>query len=273
MLSALPGAAVTSVKLEGALHEFTTIPHMREEVNEFFLNLKGLRLRPHVQREGRLRIEVEGQGIVTAGDVMASSDFEVVNPEHYLATLDSKDAKLSVELKIEQGVGFRVAKHDRNQIIGEIAIDAIFTPIRRANFKVEPKRVGDRTDLESLIIETWTDGSLKPIEAVNKAAEMLSKEFLLISSFGRSSSTQDPSPIAGIAPEVYNLRIEDLGLSARTVNSLRRAGMERVADVLNVPSEKLAQIRNFGKKSLTELTEKLVSIKAVPGPKGEEDEE
>ncbi len=273
LLNALSGVAITSVKIDGVLHEFSTIPNVREEVNELMLNIKGIRLRSNVDREGRLRIETEGQGVIKAGDLMASADFEVVNPEHYLATLDSNDAKLSVELKVEHGIGYRVARHDRNQIIGDMSLDALFTPVTKANFKVEPKRIGERADLESLVVEVWTDGSISPSDAFQKAATMLSEKFHLFSTFGKETTSTERSVASTVAPDIYNKRIDSLSLSARTFNSLRRANIERVGQILEIPDDKLLQLRNFGQKSLTELTAKLVEIGAIPDPDKDKEED
>ena len=162
LLNSLPGTAVTWVKVVGALHEYSTIPHMREEVVEFLLNVKGIRIRSLSERPGRLRLEVDGEGEVRAGDIMATADFEIVNPEHHLATLDNADARLSVEFNVEQGVGYEPASQDEGLPIGVLPVDAIFTPVRKANFSVESTRVGQRSDLERLIVEVWTDRTITP---------------------------------------------------------------------------------------------------------------
>jgi DNA-directed RNA polymerase subunit alpha len=266
LYSALPGTAVTWVKIDGVLHEYGTIPHVKEEVAEFLLNVKGIRLRSQVDRTGKLRLEVSGAGEVSAGDIMASSDFEVVNPELHLATLDSAKAKLSVELNVERGTGYRVAAHGNGLPIGVLPVDAIFSPIRKVNYRVEPTRVGQRTDFERLTLEVWTDGTLTPVESVKQAANLLVKHFFLFTSVQAAGGEGgDATPIAlRISPEQYNIPVEKLELSSRTLNCLKRAGIDKVGQVLEMKKTELLQIRNFGEKSLSELYGRLASMNLLP---------
>ncbi len=256
LLNGLPGTAVTWVKIEGVQHEYTTVPHMREEVTEFLMNVKGLRLRSLADRPGRLRVEVDGEGEVRAGDVMATADFEVVNPEHHLATLDAASARLSAEFNIEQGTGYVPATHDEGLPIGVLPVDAVFTPVRKANFRVENTRIGQRTDLERLVIEVWTDRTITPLEAVQAASNQLVEKFYLFSSLDKEP-LEAPGPGPVIDPVISNTLVETLSLSARTLNCLKRAGINRVGEVLRMPKSDLLKIRNFGQKSLEELYEKL----------------
>lgn len=258
LLGSLPGTAITWVKIEGVQHEYSTVAHMREEVTEFLLNVKGVRLRSLANRPGRLRLEVDGEGEVRAGDVMATADFEIVNPEHHLATLDSPAARLSVEFNVEQGTGYVPAQHDEGLPIGVLPVDAAYTPVRKANFRVENTRIGQRTDLECLVIEVWTDRTITPLEAVQAAANQLMEKFYLFSSLDKEP-TEATSPAAGlgISPEAYNTLVETLSLSARTLNCLKRAGINRVGEILSMPKADLLKIRNFGQKSLEELYAKL----------------
>jgi len=265
LLGSLPGTAITWVKIDGAQHEYTTVPHMREEVTEFLLNVKGVRLRSLASRPGRLRLEVDGEGEVRAGDVMATADFEIVNPEHHLASLDSASARLSVELNVEQGTGYVPASHDEGMPIGVLPVDAVFTPVRKVNFKVENTRIGQRTDLEKLVIEVWTDRSISPLEALQAAAAQLMEKFYLFSSLDKEP-TEPSSPYKdlNISPEVYNTLVETLNLSARTLNCLKRAGINRVGEVLSMPKAELLKIRNFGQKSLEELYSRLAEKGYMP---------
>ena len=265
LLSSLEGTAVTWAKIDGILHEYSTVEHMREEVGEFLLNVKAIRLRSLVDRPGRLRLEVDGEGEIRAGDVMATADFEIVNPELHLATLDSPEARLSVEFNVEQGIGYVPASHEEGLPIGVLPIDAAFTPVRKANFAVETTRIGQRSDLERLVVEVWTDGTISPIEAVQAAAGQLMQRFYLFSMVDKETPEEGgPAAGIGISPEVYNTLVETLDLSARTLNCLKRASINRVGEVLSMPKSELLKIRNFGQKSFEELYEKLAEKDYLP---------
>ena len=256
LLSSLPGTAISWVKIDGVLHECSTIPHVKEEVTELLMNVKSMRLRSLADRPGRLRLEVDGEGEVKAGDVMASSDFEIVNPELHLLSLDSSQARVSIEMNVEQGTGYVPAAHETGLPIGVLPVDAVFTPVRKAGFKVEATRVGQQTDLERLIIEVWTDATLSPLEAVQAAATQLQDRFYLFANLSERRGDDDPI-IDTIESEVANTPVETLDLSARTLNCLKRAGIHRVGEVLKMPRRDLLKIRNFGQKSLDELYERL----------------
>lgn len=256
LLSSLPGTAVTWVKIDGVLHEYSTMPHVKEEVTELLMNIKSMRLRSLADRPGRLRLEVDGEGEVKAGDVMASSDFEIVNPELHLLSMDSAEARVSIEMNVEQGTGYVPAAHETGLPIGVLPVDAVFTPVRKAGFKVEATRVGQKTDLERLVIEIWTDATLTPLEAVHRAAAQLNDRFFMFANL--SESRGDDERIADTPDsETYNTPVESLDLSARTLNCLKRAGIHRVGEVLEMPKRDLLRIRNFGQKSLDELYERL----------------
>ena len=256
LLSSLPGTAVTWVKIDGIQHEYSTMPHVKEEVMELLMNIKSMRLRSLADRPGRLRLEVDGEGEVKAGDVMASSDFEIVNPELHLLSLDSAEARVSIEMNVEQGTGYIPAAHETGLPIGVLPVDAVYTPVRKAGFKVESTRVGQRTDLERLVIEVWTDATLTPMEAIRKAAAQLNDRFLLFANLevGRKD---DDSIITPAESSQALTPVESLDLSARTLNCLKRAGVHRVGEVLKMPKRDLLRIRNFGQKSLDELYERL----------------
>ena len=265
LYGSLTGTAVTWIKVEGVLHEYATIPHMKEEVSEFLLNVKGIRLRSETDRPGKLRLEVAGEGEVCAADIMASSNFEVVNPELHLATLDAPEAKLAVEFNVEQGVGYKEATSGSDQSIGTLPVDAVFTPIRNVNYRVEPTRVGQRTDYERLVVEIWTDGTVEPIEALRQSGEILMNKFFLFAKVQMDSSEAgSPVLIPSISPEKYNIVVEKLELSSRTLNCLKRAGIDKVGEVLEKSKEELIAIRNFGEKSYTELFDQLRAMDLLP---------
>ena len=266
LYSSLLGTAVTWVKIESVLHEYATINHVKEEVSEFLLNVKEIRLRSEVDRPGKLRLEVSGEGEVSAGDIMASSDFEVVNPELHLATLDSPDAKLSVEFNVERGKGYVVAPERDGQSIGVLPVDAVFTPIKKVNYTVEPTRVGQRTDFERLVLEIWTDGSITPIESLRQAANVLVAQFFLFANVKKESDDPSISPPVAlrIPAEQYNIQVEKLDLSSRTLNCLKRAGINKVGEVLEMSKPELLRIRNFGEKSYHELFDRLREMDLLP---------
>jgi DNA-directed RNA polymerase subunit alpha len=254
LLNSLPGAAITWAKIDGVLHEYSTLPGMREEVGEFLLNLKGLRIRPLADRPGRLRLEIDGEGEVRGGDMLNTADFEIVNPGHHLATLDSPKARLSVEMNVEQGTGYRATEPDDGLPIGTLAIDAVFTPIRKANFTVESTRVASRDDMERLTVEVWTDRTLTPAEALQGAARRLIDRLHKFVTLNERPA-EEPSELNphDLTAEQFNRMIETLGLSARTLNCLRRYGLKRVGEVAAMRQEELLKIRGFGKSSLNEL--------------------
>lgn len=269
LLSSLPGAAVTWVRIDGVQHEFSDIPHMKEDTIEFLLNVKALRLRPLISKAGKLTLEVSGEGQVLAGDIQPSADFEVANPELHLATLDSPEAKLVVEFNVEQGKGYERAEQRKGDglPIGVIPVDAIFTPIRRVNYAVEPTRVGQETTYERLILEVWTDGTTAPMEAVSQAAKILIEQFQLFYDL-----TRFPQPVGEQRPhlpiplEQYNLPIEQLALSVRTLNCLKRAGITKVGELVEKGERELLTIRNFGQKALDEVQEQLGALGLTPEP-------
>lgn len=263
LLSSIEGAAITWVKIAGVPHEYAPLPGMREDVHELLLNLKGVRIKPLADRPGRLRIEVDGEGEVRAGDIMSSSYFKVVNPGHHLATLDTWDARLSIEMNVEQGVGYREASEDDLLAAGVLPVDAVFSPVRKANFTVENMRTGDR-EMERLTLEVWTDGTVSPFEALQEASNDLMRVLYSVVNPVQEDEIFDVA-CRSVPPEVYNIRVEELGLSARTSNSLRRAGVNRVGEVLSMPDSDLLKIRNFGVTSLAELRSRLEELRIVTG--------
>lgn len=263
LLSSLEGAAITWVKIEGIQHEFSSIPHVKEDTTEFLLNVKEIRLRALSDRPGELTLEVAGEGSVSAGDIQVPPDFEIVNPELHLLTLDSADAEVSVEFNVEHGKGYKPVGHDEGVPLGVIPVDAIFTPVRKVSYDVEPLRIGQETNYDRLILEVWTDRTISPMEALSKSAETLIKYLSFFSDLTRiSKGVADRKPLAGLAipAEQYNIPIDDLNLSVRTRNCLKRANITKVGEVLEMSEEDLLTIRNFGQKSLQELRERLAEL-------------
>ena len=266
LLTSIPGTAVTWVKIEGILHEFSTIAHMKEDVAEFLVSVKAIRLKSLVERPGKLRLEIAREGAVTAGDISVPSDFEIVNPELHLATMESSEGQLSVEFNVEQGKGYVTAGHTEGLPIGVLPVDAIFSPVRKVNYIVESTRVGQITNYERLVMDVWTDGSVNPVDAVKKGAELLMEQFFLFANADKAGegTAERPSFTATIPMEQYNTPIEKLDLSSRTLNCLKRSSFNKVGQVLEIEDADLLKIRNFGTKSLNELKEKLKELGFLP---------
>jgi len=271
LLSSLPGAAVTWVWIEGVQHEFSTIPHVKEDVIEFLLNVKAVRFRHSVQRSGRARLEVQGEGKVCAGDIQAPAGFEIANPELHLATLDTAEAKLIVEFNIEVGRGYIPAKSGDNLPAGVIPIDAIFSPVRRAIFSVEPSSAREGSTLEKLTLEIWTDGTLSPLEALTQSAAVLVEQFNCFRELVKAAVEEGAEVVwqRVIPPEQYLMPLDQLPLSTHTYNSLRRAGVTTVGQVLEKGIDKLTSLPGFGTKSREEVQAALekLGIPMVTEPK------
>ena len=262
LLSSVEGTAITWIKVDGVLHEYSSIPHMKEEVIEFLLNVKGIRIRSVTERPGKMRLEITGEGRVCAGDIATSADFEIVNPELHLATLDSDDATLSVEFNVDHGKGYQpITQGDAlsSPLMGVLPLDAVFNPVKKVNYSVERTRVGHVTDYERLLMEIWTDGTITPVEALKKSAEVLVTHFFLFGNLGSEARPRSDRPSIMISPDVYQTPIEKLELSPRTLNCLKRAHISKVGQVLEMSNNELLKIRNFGEKSLQEMLSKLSS--------------
>ena len=256
LMSSVPGAAVTWIRIDGVLHEYSTLPHLKEEVMEVIQRVKTIRLRAHTDRPGRLRLEARGPGEVYAGDIVAPADFEIVNPDLHLATLDSDEGTLNMEFNVERGTGYVPAQQAVGYSIGTLPVDAIFSPVRKVNFAVEHTRVGQVTDYERLVLEVWTDKTISPLDAVHTAAKVLMDHSALLIGAGVDTGGES-GPGAVIPAEIYNITVEKLELSSRTLNCLKRAGVNKVGEVLERTAEELLKIRNFGEKSLEELRARL----------------
>jgi len=262
LLGYLPGAAVTRVQIEGIQHEFSTIPHVKEDTIEFLLNVKALRLKPLSGQPGKLTLEVEGEGQVCAADIKPSTDFEIVNPELYLATLDSPEARLYVEFDVELGKGYMGAESSDDLPVGAIPVDAIFSPIRKVNFTIEPTHVGRETSLERLCLEVWTDGTISSEDAISHGARILVEQLSPFVDYVKVSQMKAEEQLArlSIPDEQYNMPVEQLNLSVRTMNCLRRGGIATVGELISKGERELLSLRNFGQKSKRELEERLKAL-------------
>jgi len=262
LLGYLPGAAVTMVKIDGILHEFSPIPHVKEDAVEFLLNVKALRLKSVSGQPGELILEVEGEGRVCAADIRPSADFEVVNPELYLATLDSPEARLYTEFTVELGEGYRQAEASDSLPVGTIPLDAMFTPIRKVDFSIEPIHVGQETRRERLCLEVWTDGTISPVDAISHSASILVEQLSPFVNYATVSQMKAEEQLIRLAipDEKYNMPVEQMDLSVRTMNCLRRAGIATVGEIISKGENELLSLRNFGQKSREEIEERLVGL-------------
>ncbi|MFC1988704.1 DNA-directed RNA polymerase subunit alpha [Chloroflexota bacterium] len=277
LLGQLQGAAVTRVRIEGIQHEFSTIPHVKEDATEFLLNIKALRLKSLSGQPGKLILEMEGEGRVHASDINPSSDFEITNPDLYLATLDSPEAKLYAEFDVDLSKGYQEAESSDNLVLGVIPVDAIFSPIRKINFSVEPIFIGQETSRERLYLEVWTDGTISPADAISQAAEILTEQLYPFVDSNQLSQVESEKESGGpsISEELYNMPVEQLNLSVRTMNCLRRGGIATVGELASKKEKELIALRNFGQKSNHEIKDRLeaLGLSLISEDNGDEDEE
>ncbi len=260
LLSSLRGAAVTSVRVSGVHHEFSEIPHVREDMTALILNVKQLRLKLHQNESARLRVEVKGEGIITAGDLEAPPHVEIINPDLHLFTADSVEAELDMELVAQVGRGYSPAEERGKLPIGEIPVDAIFSPVRKANYVVERARIGQTTDYDRLVLEIYTDGTILPHDALSESAKILVQHFSLVAGVTEVEVPVEIETEGGIPSKVYETPIEELELTVRAYNCLKRAGITQVGEILEKlkkGQDEILAIRNFGQKSLDELMERL----------------
>ena len=263
LLSSLPGSAITSVKIEGVVHEFSTIPNVVEDVPEIILNLKNVRLKTFDNEEKMIRIDFKGEGEVTAADIITDSSVEILNPDLHIATV-SEGGSLKIDMTVERGRGYNGAAKNKkpNQDIAVLPIDSIFTPVKKVNYSVENTRVGQMVDFDKLIIEVWTDGSLKADEALSLSAKVMTGHLDIF--IDLSEATKNTQVMVekeeSKKEKVLEMSIEDLELSVRSFNCLKRAGISTVEDLANKSEEDMMKVRNLGKKSLDEVTNKLRSL-------------
>ncbi|QER41488.1 DNA-directed RNA polymerase subunit alpha [Thermodesulfobacterium sp. TA1] len=255
LLSSIPGYSITEVKLEGAPHEFTSLPGVVEDVTEIILNLKTVRFKLKEDGPFYFRIEKVGEGEVKAGDIQVGDKGEIVNPEAHIATL-TKDGKLFMEIKVEKGRGYAPAEYNKNNEIGVILVDGLFSPITKVNFNVTQARVGKSSDYDSLVLEIYTDGTIDPKEALIRSAKILVEQFMVF--LGEEKIGLEPAPVEAITTQnVLNLPIEELDLSGRAYNCLKAANINYVGQLVQKTESELLKLRSFGKKSLDEIVEKL----------------
>ncbi|HEX3464162.1 MAG TPA: DNA-directed RNA polymerase subunit alpha [Candidatus Elarobacter sp.] len=254
LLSSIPGAAVTYVKIDGVLHEFSTINGVVEDTVDLLLNLKGLPIKLNTEDPKVLSLTVSGSKEVTAGDIAPDADVEILQPNYHIATLSKKDAKLSMEIGVEKSRGYVTSDKQRNieHMIGLIPMDSIFSPIRKVNFTVDDTRVGQSVDFDRLTLEIETNGSITPDDALSEAAQILTEELRLFIGF----STEE-KPVATAPASEWDVPVETLNLSVRSFNCLKRAGISKVSELLDMTEDEIIKMRNFGKKSLDEIKQVL----------------
>lgn len=264
LLSSLPGAAVTSIKIDGVLHEFSTIPGVVEDVTEIILNVKGLAIKHHGEEVPKvIYIDADGEGPVTGADIKTDSDIEIVNPDHHIATLNG-DHRFYMEMTVNKGRGYVQAEKNKQpgQPIGIIPVDSIYTPVKKVNYTVENTRVGQYTEYDKLTLEVWTNGTIKPDEAVSLGAKILSEHlnlFIDLSDHAKNAEIMVEKEETK-KEKVLEMTIEELDLSVRSYNCLKRAGINTVEDLTNRTEEDMMKVRNLGKKSLEEVVQKLHAL-------------
>jgi DNA-directed RNA polymerase subunit alpha len=263
LLSSLDGAAVSSLRVSDVPHEFSDIPGVKEDMTQLLLQVKQLRLILHEGESSRLRLDVRGEGTVTAADIICPAEVEIINPDLYLFTVDNDKAKLEIEMSVQRGRGYSPAEERGRLPIGEVPVDAIFSPIKRVNFDVQRARVGQITNFDRLVIEIWTDGSIRPETALRQSAQLLMSHLRLVAGVTEESLAAQVAPAEDapkVSSEIYETPIEHLDLSVRVFNSLKRTGITTVGEVLDMlgkGEDTMLAIRNFGDKSLDELRDKL----------------
>ncbi|WP_434565016.1 DNA-directed RNA polymerase subunit alpha [Thermoanaerobacterium thermosaccharolyticum] len=263
LLSSLPGAAAKTIKIDGVLHEFSTVPGVKEDVTEIILNLKELAVKLYTDEPKIVRIEAEGKGEVTAGDIISDGDVEIMNPDLHIATL-SDNGKLNMEIELVKGKGYVPSDKNKepNQPIGIIPVDSIFTPVKKVSYNVENTRVGQVTDYDKLTMEVWTNGTISPKEAISLAAKILIDHFNLFTSFAENYNDMEVlvEKSEKKADKPLDMTIEELDLSVRSYNCLKRAGINTVQDLVQKTEEEMMKVRNLGKKSLVEVEQKLKAL-------------
>ncbi len=256
LLTSIPGAAVTSVKISGVKHKFSTVAGLKENIVDFLLNIKGLNIRLSGSRTlSKLTLSIKGEKKITAGDLERSEDVEVINKDHYLGSLSDSKAKLDIELTVEKGMGYSLAEERRSTTVGVISTDAIFTPVRRVNYEVSATRVGRQTNLDKLTLSIWTNGAISPKDALDEAGRILSSYF---SQIYNPKAVEATGVIkSSVSDGVLKLTVDELDLPTRIYNSLRNGGIETISQILETPRKELISMRNMGSKSISIIEEKL----------------
>ncbi|MBI3957309.1 MAG: DNA-directed RNA polymerase subunit alpha [Chloroflexi bacterium] len=260
LLASLPGAAVSSIRISTVHHEFSTIPHVREDATRLILNVKQIRMRSTSDDPIRIYVEVSHEGPVTAGDLVCPPEIEIINPDLYLMTADSNDVDLDIEMVVERGRGYSPAEERTRLPLGEIPVDAIFSPVKKAAYRVERTRIGQQTDYDKLNLEVWTDGTITPEVALRLAADILVQHLTLLAGAKSVVVEQQEDASESIPSRIAEAPIEELELTVRAYNCLKRAGITKIGEILKrmeKGEDEMLAIRNFGKKSLDELVERL----------------
>jgi DNA-directed RNA polymerase subunit alpha len=259
LLASLPGAAVSSIRVSTVHHEFSTIPHVREDATRLILNVKQIRMRSTSEDPVRIYVEVSHEGPVTAGDLVCPPEIEIINPDLYILTADSNDVDLDIEMVVERGRGYSPAEERTRLPLGEIPVDAIFSPVKKASYRVERTRIGQQTDYDTLNLEIWTDGTMAPEAALRSAADILVQHLTLLAGAKTVVAEKQEESSEGIPSRIAEAPIEELELTVRAYNCLKRAGITKIGEILKrmeKGEDEMLAIRNFGKKSLDELVER-----------------
>ncbi len=259
LLGYLTGAAITQVRIEGIQHEFTSIPGVKEDVLEFLLNVKEINIKALAGQPGKMTLEKSDAGKIDASCIDTSLDFEIVNPELYLATLDNSETGLNIEFSVELGTGYRTAESGDGMPAGTIPVDAIFAPVRKVNFTVDQAHAGRETSREQVYMEVWTNGTITPADAISSAASILIEQINPFVDYSRVSQIAEEKEAlrAAISDDVYNMPVEQMNLSVRAINCLRRSGINTVGELISTDINELLSLRNFGQKSKLEIDERL----------------
>ncbi len=263
LLSSIQGAAIVSVKFDGVLHEFSTIPGVKEDVTDIILNLKGVRLKLHQDGPRAIRLDASREGVITAADIVTDGTVEILNPDHYIATLVGKKASCKAEMVVKMGKGYVAAQKemDPEQPEGTINIDSIFSPIKKVNYTVTYARVGQVADYDRLILEVWTDGSVLPEDAVAYAAKILKEQLDPFINFSEEEEEEEASEIEGTEEDINDIllrHVDDLELSVRSANCLKNAGINLIGELVRKTEAEMLKTKNFGRKSLNEIKEILL---------------
>ncbi len=256
LLTSLPGAAITAARVEDVAHQFSTIEGVKEDIVELLLNLKQIRIKADTQEEGIARLEVKGSGEVTAADIECEAGFEIVNPDQYIATL-ADDASLNMELTIESGTGYRTGDQIENKAIGEVLVDAIFSPVVTVSYKVGSTRVGRRTDYDEIVMDIKTDGTITPKHAVEQSARILAAQFKQVFEPVIAEKEEEGEELTPEEAETLRLTVEELDLPTRIANALRRGGYKNVGDLVSTTKEEISKVKNIGEKSIEIIDEAL----------------
>jgi DNA-directed RNA polymerase subunit alpha len=257
LLSSLPGYAITKVRIQGVDHQYTTLEGVSEDVLELILNIRQVRIAGQTNSTGVLKLEMTGPAEVTAADIEAEAGFSVVNPDQHIADL-GKGKKLSLEMPVEPGMGYTMANDRKAETIGEIPVDALFSPVTKVSYKVEATRVGRKTDYDKLIVDVQTDGTIKPLEAVQQAAQILVRQFQQVISPTTPVVPQEETKLSPEEAEVLRLTVEELDLPTRIANALRKGGFKTVGDLVGTPKPTIAKVKNLGEKSVDVINDALM---------------